>query len=64
MTPLTGLQCIVRACMQTEMLNEYTTQSKKRKASDRMSDLESSAASSGPHEAVALLASAFPPAPL
>lgn len=52
------------AFLQVAMLNEYPTQRKKRSHSSRLSDLESSAASSGPHEAVALLASAFPPAPL
>lgn len=50
--------------LQVEMVNEIDDPAlKKRKTtpSRRLSDLESSVASSGPHEAVALLATFFPP---
>jgi len=52
--------------MHVEMVNEVDDPAlKKRKTtpSRRLSDLESSVASSGPHEAVALLATFFPPVP-
>ena len=61
---------VTLVCLQIEMINEYSKRElKKRKAdrgdefNERLSDLESSAKSSGPHEAVALQASAFPPVP-
>lgn len=47
--------------LQVEMVSEVDGSILKTTPSRRLSDLESSVASSGPHEAVALLATFFPP---
>ena len=49
----------VRMYKQVEMVNDVDDSAPKKRKT--LSDLESSLASSGPHEAVALLATSFPP---